>query len=65
VRIERQPSSGSGPSLLQPTEKRHRHTGNEMNQRPPLRAANRLGWGWLTNPKRVAYNRLYRSSPFG
>ena len=36
-----------------------------MNQRPPLRAANRLGWEWLTNPKRVTYNRLYRLSPFG
>lgn len=23
------------------------------------------GWGWLTNPKRAAYNRVYSRSTFG
>ncbi len=23
------------------------------------------GWGWLTNPKRAAYNRMYRRTTFG
>jgi hypothetical protein len=23
------------------------------------------GWGWLTNPRKAAYNRLYRRTTFG
>lgn len=23
------------------------------------------GWGWLTNPRRAAYNRIYRRTTFG
>ncbi|TMA61269.1 MAG: hypothetical protein E6J80_00650 [Deltaproteobacteria bacterium] len=23
------------------------------------------GWGWLTNPKKAAYNRIYRRTTFG
>ena len=23
------------------------------------------GWGWLTNPRRAAYNRVYRRTTFG
>ena len=23
------------------------------------------GWGWLTNPKKAAYNRVYRRTTFG
>ena len=33
--------------------------------RNSLRLKAPRGWGWLTNPRKAAYNRLYRRTTFG